>query len=254
MCRLNPANQQFKLTACPYLCLHPLPVLPPRCPHAALPPLCLPYPLPCPALWEQKVKELLDGFKQQWEPLMENLEIAEQSRWVGGWVGGWAAGCVRGWAGGRLAKWVAGWMASAVLPCVPASACQPERCVAELLRSHLHGGASLAAALLLQAFDDINGLLEGPEGFDSSSSVWHQTGVLALPLAAVPCRLLVPWQCLHALRCAALACTRASAPAVRVAGFPSGLPLSPSPLPPAINACCRQAGVRWHPCARSWRT
>lgn len=27
-----------------------------------------------------------------------------------------------------------------------------------------------------QAFDDIDGLLEGPEGFDSSSSVWHQTG------------------------------------------------------------------------------
>jgi hypothetical protein len=27
-----------------------------------------------------------------------------------------------------------------------------------------------------QAFDDIDGLLEGPEGFDSSSSVWHATG------------------------------------------------------------------------------
>ena len=27
-----------------------------------------------------------------------------------------------------------------------------------------------------QAFDDIDGLLEGPSGFDSSSAVWHQTG------------------------------------------------------------------------------
>ena len=28
---------------------------------------------------EQMVKELMDGFKQQWEPVMENLEIAEQA-------------------------------------------------------------------------------------------------------------------------------------------------------------------------------
>ncbi|PSC69825.1 von Willebrand type A [Micractinium conductrix] len=53
---------------------------------------------------EQMVQELLEGFKQQWEPVVEALDIADQ------------------------------------------------------------------------AFDDINGLLEGPEGFDSSRSVWHQTG------------------------------------------------------------------------------
>ncbi|KAI3428338.1 hypothetical protein D9Q98_006718 [Chlorella vulgaris] len=53
---------------------------------------------------EEFVEQLLDGFKQQWAPLMENLDIAEQ------------------------------------------------------------------------AFDDVDGLLEGPTGFDSSSSVWHQSG------------------------------------------------------------------------------
>lgn len=53
---------------------------------------------------EEMVKELLEGFKEQWAPVMENLDIADQ------------------------------------------------------------------------AFEDIDGLLEGPEGFDSSTSVWHQTG------------------------------------------------------------------------------
>ena len=43
----------------------------------------------------------------------------------------------------------------------------------------------------VQAFDDIDGLLEGPQGFDSSSSVWHQTGaargaLLAVARAAAP--------------------------------------------------------------------
>ncbi|KAI7839236.1 hypothetical protein COHA_006934 [Chlorella ohadii] len=56
---------------------------------------------------EEMVKELLEGFKEEWAPVMENLEIADE------------------------------------------------------------------------AFDDIDGLLDdGPQAFDSSRSVWHQTGAV----------------------------------------------------------------------------
>lgn len=55
----------------------------------------------------------------------------------------------------------------------------------------LQGAASLCCVLPcagMQAFEDIDGLLEGPEGFDSSTSVWHQTG----KLRASACREPIP--------------------------------------------------------------
>lgn len=201
------------------------------------------------------VKELLEGFKEQWAPVMENLDIADQ---VGGppaaalqvqtrrsWVrrraaphrrfggqghedkccvlesapvgeGPSLAGCAR-WSGPGAALASPGvqigldscrcWLAKAsglqsVAPpvavlCVPRHHTLPApshraSCRRAAAASHpaslgprplLPTTAATARSLAAQAFEDIDGLLEGPEGFDASTSVWHQTGALSYECA-----------------------------------------------------------------------
>ena len=230
------------------------PLLAPQCTYAILPPLLL-APPPC---RPQMVKELLEGFKEEWAPVMENLEIADEvGRVVRGlgwlvccmqlvcWVGWWEPG-VKEWCGGAssgaASQDTAG--GSTFKTCDTPSAIAGEPAVGAGCTDGVHHTLS-------QAFDDIDGLLDdGPQAFDSSRSVWHQTGATRWQLAGraerggmaakgteprrsvKQCKLPTHrWLCMHRLS----------------AHLPAHLPLPPTHPPPlsAHLPTLAQAGARW---------